>query len=99
MHEKFEELYNETATYIDDLAERLLALNGKPIGTMTESLKTASVKEAEGNESAEQMVQNIYDDFTVIAEELKSGMDLADEVGDETTGDIFACHSPEYRKT
>ena len=44
LHEKFEELYNETATYIDDLAERLLALNGKPIGTMTESLKTASVK-------------------------------------------------------
>ncbi len=35
------------------------------------------------------MVQNIYDDFTVIAEELKSGMDLADEVGDETTGDML----------
>lgn len=45
LHEKFEELYNETATYIDDLAERLLALNGKPIATMKESLETASVKE------------------------------------------------------
>ncbi|MED0586950.1 Dps family protein [Bacillus subtilis] len=89
LHEKFEELYNETATYIDDLAERLLALNGKPIATMKESLETASVKEADGNETAEQMVQSVYDDFTVIAEELKNGMDLADEVGDETTGDML----------
>lgn len=56
---------------------------------MKESLETASVKEANGNETAEQMVQSVYDDFTVIAEELKSGMDLADEVGDETTGDML----------
>ncbi|MGE6628769.1 Dps family protein [Bacillus sp. NPDC077027] len=89
LHEKFEELYTETATYIDDLAERMLALNGQPVGTMKECLEISSIKEAQGNETAEQMVQNLYDDFTNIAEELKQGMDLADEVGDETTGDML----------
>ncbi|KIL10142.1 Dps family protein [Bacillus sp. FSL W8-0645] len=89
LHEKFEELYTETATYIDDLAERMLALNGKPVATMKECLEISSIQEAEGNESAEQMVKNLYDDFSNIAEELKQGMELAGEVGDETTGDML----------
>ncbi|MCY7696179.1 DNA starvation/stationary phase protection protein [Bacillus altitudinis] len=89
LHEKFEELYTETATYIDDLAERMLALNGQPVATMKECLEISSIQEAEGNESAEQMVKNLYDDFSNIAEELKKGMELAGEVGDETTGDML----------
>lgn len=89
LHEKFEELYTETATYIDDLAERMLALNGQPVATMKECLEISSIQEAEGNESAEQMVKNLYDDFSNIAEELKQGMELAGEVGDETTGDML----------
>ncbi|MCY1120099.1 DNA starvation/stationary phase protection protein [Bacillus safensis] len=89
LHEKFEELYTETATYIDDLAERMLALNGKPVATMKECLEISSIQEAEGNESAEQMVKNLFDDFSNIAEELKQGMELAAEVGDETTGDML----------
>ncbi|TKI22830.1 DNA starvation/stationary phase protection protein [Bacillus pumilus] len=89
LHEKFEELYTETATYIDDLAERMLALNGQPVATMKECLEISSIQEAEGIESAEQMVKNLYDDFSNIAEELKQGMELAGEVGDETTGDML----------
>lgn len=89
LHEKFEELYTETATYIDDLAERMLALNGQPVATMKECLEISSIQEAEGNESAEQMVKNLYEDFSNIAEELKQGMELAAEVGDETTGDML----------
>ncbi|ALC82094.1 MULTISPECIES: Dps family protein [Bacillus] len=89
LHEKFEELYTEAATYIDDLAERLLALDGAPVATMKESLELASVKEANGNENSEQMVQSIYDDFSIIGEELKSGIGLAEEVDDETTGDLL----------
>ncbi|AOZ89607.1 DNA starvation/stationary phase protection protein [Bacillus xiamenensis] len=89
LHEKFEELYTETATYIDDLAERMLALNGQPVATMKECLEISSIQEAEGNETAEQMVKNLYEDFSNIAEELKQGMELAAEVGDETTGDML----------
>jgi len=89
LHEKFEEFYTEAAVHIDELAERLLALEGAPVATMRESLELASIKEADGSETAEQMVQNIYDDFSVLVDELKEGMDLAGEVGDETTGDML----------
>ena len=56
---------------------------------MKECLEISSVNEAEGNESAQQMVQSIFEDFSKLAEELKEGMDLAAEVGDETTGDML----------
>ncbi len=89
LHEKFEEMYNEAATHIDALAERLLALGGKPVATMKDCLEQASVKEAAGTETAEQMVASIVRDFETMIGELKEGMQLADEVNDETTGDTL----------
>ncbi|OAS88688.1 MULTISPECIES: Dps family protein [Metabacillus] len=89
LHEKFEEFYNEAAVHIDELAERLLALEGAPVATMKECLELSSIKEAEGKETAKQMVQSVHDDFALLAEELKEGMELAAEVGDETTGDML----------
>ncbi|WP_274361774.1 Dps family protein [Paenibacillus thermotolerans] len=89
LHAKFEELYNEAALHIDELAERLLALGGKPVATMAGSLKLASVQEASGEESAEGMVSAVADDFRMLLGELKLGMELADAAGDETTGDLL----------
>ena len=85
LHEKFEELYTETATIIDDLAERLLALEGKPVATMKESLELSSIKEADGSETAKDMVASLVSDFDTLTAELKEGMDAAGEAGDETT--------------
>ncbi|WP_316571631.1 Dps family protein [Neobacillus sp. YIM B06451] len=94
LHAKFEELYNEAAVHIDELAERLLALGEKPVATMKDSLELSSVNEAEGGESAKEMVRSIADDFTTLIGELKEGMDLASETGDETTGDmLLAIHA------
>ena len=89
LHTKFEEFYTEAALHIDELAERLLALGGRPVATMTGCLEVASVKEAEGNENAEQMVQSTVNDFTQVISELKQGMELAESVNDEITGDMF----------
>ncbi|MEK4564261.1 Dps family protein [Alkalihalobacillus sp. NPDC078783] len=89
LHEKFEELYNEASGYIDELAERLLALKGKPLATMKEHLETATVKEAENNLSAESMVEDIVHDFTILIDELKEGMEAAENLGDQTTADML----------
>ncbi|KSU87276.1 DNA starvation/stationary phase protection protein [Bacillus sp. VT 712] len=89
LHEKFEELYTETATVIDDLAERLLALGGSPVATMKEILEMSSIEEAHGNETAKDMVSELVKDFTTLTTELKQGMDVAGEVDDETTGDML----------
>lgn len=89
LHAKFEELYNEAALHIDELAERLLALRGKPVATMKECLETASVKEADGQETAERMVAELAGDFDRMIGELKEGIEEADQAGDESTADML----------
>jgi starvation-inducible DNA-binding protein len=89
LHEKFEELYNEAAVNIDELAERLLALDGQPVATMSAILEISSIKEASGSEAAEEMVQTIANDFSILISELKEAMSVAEEADDETTGDML----------
>src|SRR5690625_1231983 len=45
LHDKFEELYNETSTQFDAFAERLLAKGEKPFSTLTEFLEHATISE------------------------------------------------------
>jgi starvation-inducible DNA-binding protein len=89
LHEKFEEFYTGAAKYIDDLAERILAINGKPLATMKDFLQTASISEAAGNETSEQMVQNVFNDFQTIVEEVKMGTETADKENDQPTADML----------
>ncbi|HLO12493.1 MAG TPA: Dps family protein [Pseudoneobacillus sp.] len=94
LHTKFEEFYTEASLHIDELAERLLAIGGEPVATMKECLDTASVQEATGNETAEEMVQSVTSDFSQLVKELKEGMAIAEQENDEITGDmLLAIHS------
>ncbi|MBT2736663.1 Dps family protein [Bacillus sp. ISL-7] len=94
LHVKFEEFYNEAGLHVDELAERLLAIGGKPAATMKEYLEISSINEATGNETADEMVESVINDFSIIIGELKEGMSFADERNDETTGDmLLAIHS------
>lgn len=89
LHEKFEELYNTAAGYVDELAERLLAIGGKPAGSMSDYLKLATISEASGESSAEQMVQKLTDDFAVLAQELKNGIEAASSQEDDASADLL----------
>ncbi|MBN2984121.1 MULTISPECIES: Dps family protein [Cohnella] len=89
LHEKFEELYNEASAHLDELAERLLAIGERPVSTLSESLKLASVKEGAGKESPEEMVAAIASDFASIRDELQKGIEIADKAKDEVTSDML----------
>ena len=94
LHAKFEEFYNEAGLHVDELAERLLSIGGNPVATMKECLELSSIREASGSEAADEMVQSVINDFSIINGELKEGMSLSDELNDETTGDmLLAIHS------
>lgn len=98
LHVKFEELYNEAAKYVDELAERLLAVGGKPVSTMKACIEQSSVKEAAGGESADQMVQAVVSDFTTLIGELHEGIVAAEAADDEATGDMFLGMSESLQK-
>jgi starvation-inducible DNA-binding protein len=89
LHLKFQELYEEAALHIDELAERLLAIQGKPAAKMTDYLALSSIKEADGSENATGMVDKLIEDFTTVIQELKAGIKQAEEQDDETTADML----------
>ena len=45
LHSKFEDMYNDAAEKVDELAERILMLGGVPVNKFSEYLKVAKVKE------------------------------------------------------
>ena len=89
LHEKFEELYDEAAGHIDEIAERVLALGGVPAGTMKEYLALTTLHEATGKESSREMVEAVVADLKATVANLKRGLELADAADDVTTDDLL----------
>ncbi|WP_394236670.1 Dps family protein [Niallia oryzisoli] len=88
LHAKFEELYNESALVVDQVAERLLAIGGEPIATMKEFLETATIEETAGETKAADMVAALVKDY----KEIKAGLEklavIAEEGNDTITNDL-----------
>jgi len=89
LHEKFEELYEEAAKHVDELAERLLAIGGKPYSRMKEYLEHATIREADGEETAEAMVKRLINDYMLMVEEARQAKAAAEEANDEATADML----------
>ncbi|WP_031547595.1 Dps family protein [Salinicoccus luteus] len=89
LHDKFEELYDTASTYVDELAERLLAIGGEPIGKQSDAIEKASVKEAEYDIDANEMVKQLAQDYDAVIKELDEGIKIAEDAGDDRTADIF----------
>lgn len=98
LHTKFEELYNEAAVVIDEFAERILALEGKPVGTLKECLEISFIEEATGTENEEDMVRTLSGDLSKIADEIQSSIDLAEKAEDEGTADMLLGVKKSIRK-
>ncbi|WP_339223543.1 Dps family protein [Paenibacillus sp. FSL H8-0332] len=89
LHVKFEELYDDITLKMDEVAERLLSIKGSPAATMKEYLELSTIQEATGKEDARGMVQALIEDFATVAEELTEGIELAEEISDQPTADLF----------
>ncbi|MBS4192571.1 DNA starvation/stationary phase protection protein [Bacillus sp. FJAT-49705] len=88
LHEKFEELYNEAATVVDEVAERLLASGGTPVATMKEYLSIATIAESNGETTADEMVSSLVADYNQLKAELKELAELADQHDHDVINDL-----------
>ncbi|CAM3698528.1 DNA starvation/stationary phase protection protein [Cohnella lubricantis] len=89
LHAKFEELYDFAAESLDDVAERILAIGGKPISSLKQYLSQGTLAEA-GNETTDtQMLQAVINDFRKLADSMRQTAKQADESGDAVTSDFL----------
>lgn len=89
LHEKFEEFYNETADYIDEYAERLLAIGGSPIATMKQFLQATTLSEDGNEQTSEEMVETLINDYTLLVKNLKNAVEKSEATHDHVTADLF----------
>jgi len=63
LHAKLEELYDASNDILDEVAERILALGGKPVSSMKGALAIATIKELEdGAKSEEETIKALVSD-------------------------------------
>ncbi len=89
LHSKFQEWYEETAQVIDNFAERILAINGKPLATMAMYLKETSLREAAADDEPSEMLKVLYGNCEQICDEFKDGMKMCERLGDYVTADML----------
>ena len=98
LHSKFEELYNDAAEKVDELAERVLMLGGTPANKFSEYLKVAKVKEVDGVSNADEALNNILETYSYLIAEERKLLSLASEVNDEVTVALMSDYLKEQEK-
>ena len=98
LHSKFEELYDDVATKVDELAERILMLGGTPESKYSEYLKQARIKEVSGVSCGHEAIENILDTYKHFIAEERKLIDVANEANDVVTADMLTGYLKEQEK-
>lgn len=89
LHAKFEEYYDQWADAIDEVAERILTVGGRPVPTLKEALERSHVNEYEGPLAGGAMVQALVADLEHMIHAAEGVIDQAEEVGDRGTAALL----------
>src|SRR3954464_9491720 len=83
LHVKFEELYTEALTTIDELAERILTLGKPPYSTFADYIGKAQIKEINTIGLADtKMVKAVIDDMAALIKMEREILTITEEAGD-----------------
>lgn len=89
LHEKFEELYDRWAVQIDEVAERILMLEGTPLHTLRSLLDNAELSEDEETPPAREMVARIEADLSALHETAGRVIEVAEADDDRGTANLL----------
>ncbi|WP_271770309.1 Dps family protein [Aquimarina algiphila] len=99
LHAKFEEFYEDAKLKIDEIAERILTLRGKPVSNFSVYLDISNINEASTILTDYEMVSTILEDHKLLLKQLKIVTVAAEEAKDDGTLDITGTYIGEIEKT
>ena len=85
LHTKYEELYNEAAHVIDEVAERILMLEETPLHTYADFIKNAEITAVENVSDAEKSMEIVLNNQRLLLEFAYRVNQIASDSGDEGT--------------
>ncbi|NNG09222.1 MAG: DNA starvation/stationary phase protection protein [Arenibacter sp.] len=99
LHVKFEELYTDANTKVDEIAERILTLGGVPLHTFEDYSKNAKVPVGKNITKDEDAIRLIVDSLTELLVIERAILDASDEASDEGTNAMMSEFITEQEKT
>lgn len=99
LHGKFEEMYDDAAEKVDEIAERILMLGGTPANKFSDYLKTSKIKEVDGVSSGNEALGHIIESYKHFIGEERKLLSKASEAGDEATVALMSDYLKEQEKT
>jgi len=89
LHVRFEELYKQLNTNIDDLAERVITIGFKPLHAYSDFLDRTALKEIKNVKDGKLCVNHVINDLGIIIAEQRKAAKLSDEAEDIATTDML----------
>ena len=85
LHGKFEEMYNDVAEKVDEIAERMLMLGGQPDNNFSAYLKIAGLQEVSNISCGDEALKLVLDTYGYFIGKERKLMATAAEAGDDVT--------------
>lgn len=99
LHQKFEELYTEAHEIIDEIAERILTLGGRPQHAFSTYLQNAAIKEIKDCSDASGTVQETVNNLATLIKKERDVLKFAQETEDEGTVALISEYVKNQEKT
>ena len=99
LHVKFEEFYTDSQVKIDDIAERILTLQGKPLHTFTDYIKRAFVPVGKNISNDIEGVELVVNSLSELLKIERAILIISDEANDEGTNSMMSDFIAEQEKT
>lgn len=99
LHTKLEEIYDGVSGEIDLIAERIIMLGAKPLGSLEEYLSNSTIKESPSEDiKSRELLESLLSDFKTLLGDVKDLYLLADKNDDPVTSSILENSISNYEK-
>lgn len=98
LHEQFENLYNNAAEKVDEIAERILMLDGVPAHNFSDYLKISGIKESAYITDGDAGLKHVLETYSHFINSERTILELASQAGDESTVAMMSEYIKEQEK-
>ena len=99
LHLKFEEFYDDAVIKVDEIAERILTLDGEPLHTFSDYINTSQIKEEKGITNGIEGVKVVVNNFSTLIVLERDILSKASDANDEGTVSLMSDYISQTEKT
>ena len=99
LHSKFEELYTDLNLKVDEIAERILTLEGTPIHSFSGYIQLSIIKELTNVEDAKKSIEAIIKSLSTLIKIEREILSIANKANDEGTSSLMSDYIRQQEKS